>query len=400
MIQPVIPKNELERLEELKSYSILDTLEEDDYDNLTAIASEICQTPISLVSLVDDKRQWFKSHHGIDADHTPKEVAFCAHAINKPKEVLIVNDSREDVRFHDNPLVVGETKVIFYAGVPLVSEKGLPMGTLCVIDHEPRELTSSQVETLRALGQQVMRLMELRKSKKVLTQTVLTLEEKNKELDKFAYVAAHDLKSPLNNILNISELLSEQYGATLDITGNKLIGHIIESSKKLRTLIVDILNYSKNQHLIKDKKDFVTFKDIKNSVQDYFFNDFSTAISFNTDVDELLINKTALDQVLINIISNAIKYNDKDLIKVEIGISETDRYYQFYVRDNGSGIDEKDQKEIFELFKVISSQDRFGSSGNGIGLATVKKIVQALGGEICLESEKNVGTTFHFSIEK
>ena len=141
MIPPSIPDNEKERLRELASYSIMDTLSEEEYDNLTAIASTICNTSISLVSLIDDTRQWFKSHHGLDATETPKEYAFCGHAINDPQNVLIVNDSREDERFFDNPLVEGDPYVIFYAGVPLVSQAGLPLGTLCVIDNEPKTLS-------------------------------------------------------------------------------------------------------------------------------------------------------------------------------------------------------------------------------------------------------------------
>ena len=103
MIRPVIPDNEDLRLESLRSYSILDTLEESDFDNLTSLASKICDTPISLISLVDEKRQWFKSKQGLEVLETPRDYAFCAHAINRPEEMLIVNDAREDERFRENP---------------------------------------------------------------------------------------------------------------------------------------------------------------------------------------------------------------------------------------------------------------------------------------------------------
>ncbi|MDO7173270.1 PAS domain S-box protein [Mariniflexile sp. AS56] len=163
MKKPIFPKNEKERLEELKSFNILDTLEEKDYDFLTKMASDICGTKISLISLIDKDRQWFKSHHGLDATETARELAFCAHAINQPSEVLVVNDARLDARFHDNPLVVGGPKVIFYAGVPLVTSKGFPLGTLCAIDDEPKELSSYQLESLQLLGKQVVNLLELRR---------------------------------------------------------------------------------------------------------------------------------------------------------------------------------------------------------------------------------------------
>ena len=192
MIQPEDHSKEKERLASLESYSILDTLPEEEYDNLTAIAAEICGTPISLVSLLDNKRQWFKSHHGIDASETPKEYAFCAHAINSEEDILIVQDSRTDERFHDNPLVTGDPRVIFYAGIPLSTENGLPLGTLCVIDHKPKLLSQSQIASLKALAKQVMNLLKLRKSKIQLNKTIDSLEEKNIELERFAYIAAHD----------------------------------------------------------------------------------------------------------------------------------------------------------------------------------------------------------------
>ena len=200
----------------MRSYSILDTLPESDYDNITKIAAEICGTPISLISLIDDKRQWFKSHHGLDATETPKEYAFCGHAINTPNDVFIVQDARKDERFHDNPLVTGDPHVIFYAGVPLVSEAGLPLGTLCVIDHKPNLLSQSQISSLSALSNQVINLLELRKSKQQLERTIMELEEKNEGLERFAVVAAHDLKTPLINISSLAQLFQNQYKDILD----------------------------------------------------------------------------------------------------------------------------------------------------------------------------------------
>ncbi|MBT8221956.1 MAG: GAF domain-containing protein, partial [Eudoraea sp.] len=216
MITPKTHVREQDRLAVLGSYNIMDTLPEEDYDNLTAIAAEICGTSISLISLVDHDRQWFKSNHGLEARETPKEYAFCAHAINDQDEMLIVEDSREDVRFNDNPLVTGEPRVIFYAGVPLVGKDGLPLGTLCVIDNKPKELSRGQINTLNALSKQVMNLLELRRTKALLERTVISLREKNDDLEQFAHKAAHDLKSPLNNISSTTELFTDCYKHTLD----------------------------------------------------------------------------------------------------------------------------------------------------------------------------------------
>lgn len=163
MIKPEVPINEIERQEALMQYSILDTLPEQAYDDITYLASQICNTPISLISLLDDKRQWFKSHHGLKATSTPKDIAFCAHAINNQNKIMIVPDSREDGRFYDNPLVTNDPYVIFYAGIPLVTTKGYSLGTLCVIDNKPNKLNNTQQKALKALANQVMKLFELRK---------------------------------------------------------------------------------------------------------------------------------------------------------------------------------------------------------------------------------------------
>ncbi|MEO9892923.1 ATP-binding protein [Aurantibacter sp.] len=397
---PAEHKEEKERLKDLESYSILDTISESDYDNITAIASEICGTKISLISLIDKDRQWFKSCHNLDATETPRDLAFCAHAINDPDNVLIVQDARQDERFHDNPLVTGGPEVIFYAGVPLISDNGLPLGTLCVIDDKPKLLSQSQIQSLTALGNQVMNILNLRKTKISLEKTQKTLEEKNQELERFAFLAAHDLKSPLTHINGFSQLLIKQYGDKLDDDGKEMLNLMAKSSEKLRTLITGLLDYSRSESVLSENKMQINLEELIKDINGLFSFENNMVLNLSTLLNEVSTNRAALEQVLINLVTNAIKYNDKEKVEIEIGLSDTDTHYKFYVEDNGPGIAIENQKKIFEIFNVFAKEDKFGVSGNGIGLATVKKIVEKSGGQINVKSEIGKGAKFIFTIEK
>lgn len=151
-----LPANETARLETLHASGLLDTLPEQAYDDITLLASQICQTPIAYMSLVDEKRQWFKSKVGLEANEIPREHSFCAHAMLEPQSLLIVPNAQVDSRFADNPAVVGELNVRFYAGAPLVTPEGHALGSLCVVDKAPRQLSESQLSALQALSRQVM----------------------------------------------------------------------------------------------------------------------------------------------------------------------------------------------------------------------------------------------------
>jgi len=165
-----IPANERERLAALRQSSILDTLPEQDFDDLALLASHICGTPIALVSLVDAERQWFKANVGLDASETSRDVSFCAHAI-LGDDLLVVRDALADERFASNPLVTSAPHIRFYAGAPLVISDGYAVGTLCVSDRVPRDLTPEQAQSLRALSRQVVSQIELRRTRVDLAET-------------------------------------------------------------------------------------------------------------------------------------------------------------------------------------------------------------------------------------
>jgi signal transduction histidine kinase len=390
MQKPGIHKKESERIKSLKSYLVLDTETEEEIDTLTQLASEICETPITLVSLIDEDRQWFKSKVGLDVNETSRDLAFCAHAINDRDELLIIEDARADKRFFDNPLVTSYPNVIFYAGVVLKSDEELPLGTLCVIDNSPRKLSDKQIRSLKTISKQIMNLLNYKKSIRKQEELSVQLLQKNRELERFASIAAHDLRSPLSNIIGAANLFSKIYASQIDSEG-RLIIDLIENSGQRFSKIDDLSLLKKSKvDLIKLVKDLAKLIGNKDNLK----------ISLNTQLTSIETFPIILDQILINLFTNSLKYSNKKIAEIELYISENSSHYLFIVKDNGPGIAKKDQSVIFNLFQIASIKDQYGNKGNGIGLATVKKVIEKIGGEIHVKSEEDQGAEFHFSISK
>ncbi len=178
------PSVESGRLAALDRYAILDTEPEQTFDDLVVLAAYVCKTPIAMLSLVDDHRQWFKSKVGVEIRETPRDTSFCAHAIQQ-QDLFIVTDTHNDARFRENPMVVGEPHIRFYAGAPLINEDGFALGTLCVIDREPRELDETQKEALKSLSRLALAQMELRQNLQLLKEALndRTREEHAREVE-------------------------------------------------------------------------------------------------------------------------------------------------------------------------------------------------------------------------
>ncbi|MBE7174621.1 MAG: PAS domain-containing protein, partial [Williamsia sp.] len=210
----VFDEKEEHRLAALDSYQVLDTLSEKDFDDLTQLASLICDTPIALITLVDRNRQWFKSRKGLTISETERAHSFCAHAIDKPDEIMIVEDVHEDSRFKDNPLVTGEPFISFYAGVPLVTDDGFALGSLCFIDNTKRKLTEEQEDALKTISRQVMDKFNLRRSKRKLeelSQTLQSIETARQATDEDLLSANDELKATLDKLEESEKELEASY---------------------------------------------------------------------------------------------------------------------------------------------------------------------------------------------
>jgi len=392
--------NKESRLAALSSYNILDTGEEKDFDDLTTLASAICQTPIAFISLIDNKREWFKSRQGIAETETPAELSFSAFTIASDNDIMIVEDLSRDERFVENPLVKANNSITFYAGVPLVNDDGFALGSLCVIDQKQKKLTDEQRAALKIIATQVVDKLELRKKAQALEKIHQELLDSNLVIKKFAAMAAHDIKNPLSTILLSAQALQTRVGDLGDKNLTKLIDINVGSTKQLIAMLDDMLAYSKSPELLFSQKQTVDFSELLKNVIKLLVVPANFSISLPQKKHPLTIPVIALEQILSNLLTNAIRYSDKEQGQIDIRFSEDEEYYHFEVEDNGIGIEAEYHEKIFNNNFTLTIKDRFGQKGNGIGLSTVKELVKTVKGKISVHSVVGAHTTFTISMPK
>lgn len=393
---PQLPANELQRLNIVSEYQLLDTLSEEDYDNMTSLVATICDAPVSLITIIDKDRNYFKSHHGVPFKESPRDISFCGHAILANEPIFIIKDARLDERFIGNPLIEAAS-AIFYAGVPLINPEGYALGTLCIFDHKPRVLTDSQKYALITLGKQVVNSMELRRQNLKLETAKYELTKHNIELKQFASHVSHDLKSPLANIISLTYLLKDDLKGKHSDSSLEYLEYIEDSALILKDYIDGILLHYKADELLKAEKEDVQLSLLTEDIKQLLLtkND-SLTHSGQDDIEN--INKSALTQILINLVDNALKYNQNEHRAITISYAEEPKFHKFSVSDNGIGIEKDKQSLIFKLFATIPDKNRKPSTG--IGLSTIKNLVNKLGGEINVSSDLGKGSVFTFTIAK
>lgn len=394
-----IPHNDRQRLDSLLSYRLLDSEPEKDFDDITKLAAEICETPISVITLIDEQRQWFKSKVGLEIIESPRETSFCGHLIAEPEHNLIVENASEDERFYDNPLVAAGA-IKSYAGIPLVNPEGFALGALCVIDVKVKKLEPFQIKALEKLANQVTKLLELRRNNFRLVQSHNTLAQRYKDLEQFSHVVSHDLKSPLNNIIQLSEMVSEMISDKTEAQAKEMVGYIGQSAKELKNLVDGILEHYKYDTLDVSRREKIRLREFVQYIVNllHVSDDFTFVLP--DEKTRFWTNKMALGQILYNLVANAIKYNDKEIGVIEIGCGRNGDEIAIFVKDNGPGIPESQFAKIFEIFGTLGKSDRSGNKGSGIGLSTVQKLLQRLGGRIEVKSEMGQGTTFTVFLKK
>ena len=528
MASAAVPGNESARLEALKRLEVLDTLPQQIFDDITQLASTLCGTPIALISLVDEKRQWFKSRIGLDVSQTGREVAFCSHAILEPQNVMVVQDATRDRRFHDNPLVLGAPDIRFYAGAPIVTEDGLALGAICVIDRQARSLNPAQEAALRSLARLVVTLLEHDKRSRdeaslasdrarqtvlylqtleaesldpmafvdrnyiyryvnqmhldyfglrrdevvgrsiaavlgeayfrevvkgmidgalgghsssyerlydypargpvhvvvqyipsrdvdgeivgvvVRGQNVQALKERENQLrasnarleamtleqQRFIHIVSHDLREPINTIVNFSSLLEDDHGHELSPGARSYLEHVRTGGERMKLLLDDLVHFVRlEQHAINPHP--VDLNRVMAQVRD----DLALAISRaagRLECDALPVvtgDASQLRLVLQNLVANGIKFARKgEAPIVRVSAQMVADSWAITVRDNGIGIPGDQLERIFDMFKRLHSRKLF--EGTGLGLSICRKIAEMHGGRMVAGSEPDQGSCF------
>ena len=400
MIPPPIPPNEPERLRALHAHGLLDTLPEAGFDDITHLASTICGTPISLISLVDRDRQWFKSRHGLELAGTSREVSFCAHAINDPSEVMVVTAARADPRFADNSLVTGRPHIVFYAGVPLVGSEGHALGSLCVIDDKPRTPAPHQLEALRALARQTGHLLDLRRKTTLLEEHERILGQRNDELRQFANVLAHDMKEPLRMVTSFMDRLHRKLEGTMDEQATTYFDLARDGAVRLTAMVNDLLDFT-----LTANGDISPVPVDLHGVLDEIRADLGLVekgTGVLTTVGHLPIihgDRPPLARLLRNLVDNAIKFTKPDGTPcVRVEVVEEKEQWEIRVSDDGIGIPVNQQERVFEIFSRLHRDKDI--PGTGMGLSICRKIAERHGGELWVDSEPGKGSTFHLTIAR
>lgn len=395
MIFPPILPNEKQRLDAIYQLDILDTPYEDEYDDIVKLASSICNTPISTITLVESSRQWFKAKVGLTDRETSRNSSFCAHAIATNTDLYEVEDATKSEIFFDNPLVTGNPNIRFYAGVPLVNANGLKLGTLCVIDNKPKQLTTEQAFALKVLGTQVMKLLELRIAYKQVEKKRRAQQQQIEMQNKIIAVIAHDVRSPLASLKTVVELannesLSAEEARELTIMSEKQLDGTLE-------LLSDLLQWGQVQLTAQSEIEDIyinLYEIVAGKIKKF---ETSLALKGNQLINavpegfELKANEGIVQFILRNLISNANKFTSNGTITIS-AVNEKGKSI-IKVADTGVGMTQEVIAKVLETRSKYTSLGTSNEKGTGLGIMLTKDFIQQMNGEITFESEPGKGTT-------
>lgn len=406
MIDPEPLPHEEERLVALFRQEILDSPEETEFNEIVELAAQIFGSKISLISLVDDHRQWFKAKVGLEATETPKDIAFCAHAIHGD-DIFEIPDATQDPRFVDNPLVTSGPNIRFYAGQPIHASDGNKLGTLCLIDDTPRQLTEDQRRILRTLARQVERQLhlrlQLRQQKKAL-QLIKTQSDSlvalNQIKDQLLSVLSHDLRSPLVMLEGMMDLFEAKALEPQEVL--ELMPEVQHKVRQTKMQLAQVLDWSQKQVLRQSLKmePFAAgtilnqvlpwVKDVAEKKQVILMTQIESHLIFEGDLE--LVNL-----VLRNLLANAIKYSKRN-DNVILFMQRNGDWGTIGVRDTGAGMKPETLTKLRSRHYQMSTPGTSNELGTGLGLLLCQTYLQQMGTSLDIDSTWKQGSTFSFQL--
>lgn len=402
-----LPANEEDRIARLQSYDILDTLDEQKYDDILQLVTQICGTSMANISFVDRDRQWFKAVVGLEDRETARDVAFCAHTI-LDDEPLIVPDATQDKRFHDNPLVTDNPGIRFYAGTPLITPDGYRIGSLCALDTEPRALTEEQRAALRVLANHVVDLLELRRRTR-------TLEELSAFKSRMLAVVAHDLRSPVASLSSLLTVLSdpglseneqqEIMGEliaklkTADYLIDNIVGWAASSLSEPHTQSTDATGRAKSHHANREPIALADlFKEIESQAHDDLQRKKNRLETVQGNLSTFRADRNTLLFILRNLVANANKFTSDGVIR--LSAHQREHSYEIRVTDSGVGMTQDQIDNLFDWQVRRSHQGTHGEQGAGLALLLCQDMARRMDGEITVVSEVGTGSTFTLTLKQ
>ncbi|MBU2663451.1 GAF domain-containing sensor histidine kinase [Actinoplanes bogorensis] len=394
-----LPPDEPARLAALLDAQVLDTAPEEDFDDIALLASQICGTPVGLVSLVDRDRQWFKAKFGTDLVAVPRDLSFCAHTITS-HDLLEVPDASTDPRFAENP-AINANNIKFYAGAPVVLDGTYAVGTVCVIDHVPRVLTAPQRRALRSLARHASVQLELRRYARNAADIADRMRQLDRMKDSFLSTVSHELRTPLSTIRGYLEmLLEDDFDAE---TSRRFLSVMSRNSDRLLRLIDELLLVAKmtEDRVQLDLGDVDLAELAHQAIAGCRALAEHRGVTLHDRTERPLparVDAKRITQVLNHLLVNAIKFTHAD---GEITIdSSTGGEPELIITDTGVGIAADELPHVFDRFYRCAATDVMAIQGPGLGLAIVKSIVDAHHGSVHLESEPGAGTTVRLTLPR
>lgn len=393
MVAP-LPLNEAERLRRLRRIEILDTPPDPRFDRIARLAAATLECPIALVSFVDHARQWFKACVGLDATETPREHAFCAHAI-VGEGLMIIPDAAADARFADNPLVTGEPGVRFYAGVPLRDADGLAVGTLCVLDRTPRSLGPAGRRALEDLARIAFDAIEHHERGRSLEDVRAELARAQEELDALSYAIGHDLRAPLRQLGALLELFETDHERSLSVAALREIDDIRRVRSRADEAIrgmSELVRLPRGGPLEREAVEVEPILGELERTMGALYPELT--MRHETSGRTVFANEVLLRQLLVHLVDNGFKHGGRN---VRVELSNLPQFDCITVLDDGPGVPPEFVDTIFEPFRRLVPKS---VAGSGVGLTVVRKIVRLHGGRIWIDSDRIGGSAFVVELPK